>query len=349
MSPRCCTPSHCYGSVMTTDREQAAEATIYDVARAAGVSPSTVSRTFSRPGRVSAITAERIRQVADTIGYRARQAPRPGAAPSTHVIGLLVADVTNPANFRIVRGAQAAADDAGYVITILDTRESESRERDLLRRCVPLVDGLILAGSRLSDADVRTLAKEVPVVLLNRRIGDLPSIVADLADGVRAAAQHLYGLGHRSISYLAGPDGSWEDTLRWRALRESAHQLGFTERRIGPLPPTLSAGRNSAATVTTDGHRAVVCSNDMMAIGLMVGLHERGVRVPEQVSVVGHDNIFAASLLTPGLTSVALPLTKMGEVAVGHLTATLTGGRGPDVIGGSVPVRLTLRGSTGPA
>ncbi len=334
---------------MVNEAGTGADATIYDVARVAGVSPSTVSRAFSRPGRVSAQTAERIRQVAEELGYRSREVTRAAAKTTTKVLGLAVADITNPFNFRVIRGCQAAAAEAGFVVTLNDAQESEALEREMLRRSLPLLDGLIIASSRLSDTELRTLAKSLPVVILNRRVSGLHCIVPDMAHGVRKAAEHLLALGHRNITYLAGPEASWADGMRWRAVRESARELGFTEHRVGPFAPTLQGGRGAAEVIAARRLKAVVCFNDLMAIGLMQGLAERGIKVPEQVSVVGFDNIFASALVTPGLTTVAAPLTMLGDSAVRYITATLTGHKSPETGPVLVPVRLIVRQSTGPA
>ncbi|RXW31762.1 LacI family DNA-binding transcriptional regulator [Propioniciclava flava] len=334
---------------MVNEAGTGSDATIYDVARVAGVSPSTVSRAFSRPGRVSAQTAERIRQVAEELGYRSREVTRAAAKTTTKVLGLAVADITNPFNFRVIRGCQAAAAEAGFVVTLNDAQESEALEREMLRRSLPLLDGLIIASSRLSDTELRTLAKSLPVVILNRRVSGLHCIVPDMAHGVRKAAEHLLALGHRNITYLAGPEASWADGMRWRAVRESARELGFTEHRVGPFAPTLQGGRGAAEVIAARRLKAVVCFNDLMAIGLMQGLAERGVKVPEQVSVVGFDNIFASALVSPGLTTVAAPLTMLGDSAVRYITATLTGHTSPETGPVLVPVRLIVRQSTAPA
>lgn len=325
------------------------DATIYDVARVAGVSPSTVSRAFSRPGRVSAQTAERIRQVAEQLGYRSREVVRPAAKSTTKVLGLAVADITNPFNFRVIRGCQTAAAEAGFIVTLNDSQESEALEREMLRRSMPLLDGLIIASSRLSDTELRTVAKTLPVAVLNRRVSGLQCIVPDMAHGVRRAAEHLVGLGHRSITYLAGPEASWADGMRWRAVRDSAKELGFTEHRVGPFAPTLQGGRGAAEVIAARRLKAVVCFNDLMAIGLMQGLAERGVKVPEQTSVIGFDNIFASALVSPGLTTVAAPLTMLGDSAVRYIVAALGGHKSDDATPMSVPVRLIVRASTGPA
>ncbi len=334
---------------MATDPSVGAEATIYDVARHAGVSPSTVSRAFSRPGRVSAQTAERVRQVAEKLGYRSREVTRASAKSTTKVLGLAVADITNPFNFRVIRGCQAAAAEAGFVITLNDAQESEVLERELLRRSMPLLDGLIIASSRLSDTELRTLGKTVPLVVLNRRVSGLHCIVPDMAHGARKACEHLLELGHKTIAYLAGPEASWADGIRWRGVRDSAQQLGFTEHRIGPFAPTLQGGRGAAEVIASRRIKAVICYNDLMAIGLIKGLAERGIKVPEQVSVIGFDNIFASALITPGLTTVAAPLTMLGDSAVRTIVAQLNGTKPTENLPVTVPVRLMVRGSTGPA
>ncbi|MFP5416314.1 MAG: LacI family DNA-binding transcriptional regulator [Actinomycetes bacterium] len=334
---------------MVNEPGTGSDATIYDVARVAGVSPSTVSRAFSRPGRVSAQTAERIRQVAEELGYRSREVARASAKSTTKVLGLAVADITNPFNFRVIRGCQAAAAEAGFVVTLNDSQESEVLEREMLRRSLPLLDGLIIASSRLSDTELRTVAKSLPVVILNRRVSGLHCIVPDMAHGIRKAAEHLIALGHRNITYLAGPEASWADGMRWRALRDSAKELGFTEHRVGPFAPTLQGGRGAAEVIAARRLKAVVCFNDLMAIGLIQGLSERGIKVPDNVSVIGFDNIFASALITPGLTTIAAPLTMLGDSAVRHIVSTLTGHKSADASPVLVPVRLIVRHSTGPA
>lgn len=325
------------------------DATIYDVAKVAGVSPSTVSRAFSRPGRVSAQTAERIRKVAEELGYRSKEVSRTAPKSTTKVLGLAVADITNPFNFRVIRGCQAAAAEAGFVVTLNDSQESEALEREMLRRSMPLLDGLIIASSRLSDTELRTVAKSIPVVVLNRRVSGLHCIVPDMADGVRKVAEHLVGLGHKRITYLAGPEASWADGMRWRALRDSAKDLGFVEHRVGPFAPTLHGGRGAAEIIAARRVRAVFCYNDLLAIGLIKGLQERGLSVPGDVSVVGFDNIFASGLVSPSLTTIAAPLTMLGDAAVRFVVATLSGSKLAESLPVTVPVRLVIRESTGPA
>lgn len=167
--------------------------------------------------------------------------------------------------------------------------------------------------------------------------------------GMRAAAAHLAGLGHEAITYVAGPEASWTDGVRWRALRNVCQELGLRTHRVGPFPPTLEGGLGAAALLLEDLPSAVVAFNDLVAIGLIQGVRLNGVSVPADLSVVGHDNIQMARLLSPGLTTVAGPQRFMGALAVRYLLATM---RDPGVAAGHpamLPVKLTVRGSTGPA
>ncbi|WP_040161372.1 LacI family DNA-binding transcriptional regulator [Nigerium massiliense] len=328
--------------------ENRGDATIYDVAKVAGVSPSTVSRAFSRPGRVSAQTAERIRKVAEQLGYRSRQV-QSQARQKTKMIGLAVADITNPFNFRVIRGSQAAAAEAGFMVSLTDSQESPALEREMLRRAMPVLDGLVIASSRLSDTELRTMAKTMPLVVLNRRVSGLHCIVPDMPQGIRAAVQHLLAHGHRNITYLAGPEASWADGVRWRAVRDSAREFGLVENRVGPFAPTLHGGHAAAEVIAGRRLKAVICYNDVMAIGLMKGLAERGVTVPRDVSIIGFDNNFASGLVEPGLTTIAAPLTMLGDSAVRFIVSSLGHNGAPEQPPLTVPVRLIVRHSTGPA
>ncbi|TDC98367.1 LacI family DNA-binding transcriptional regulator [Actinomadura sp. 7K507] len=332
---------------MTVDAEDSGRPpTIYDVAKAAGVATSTVSRAFARPGRVSAATAERIRRVAAELGYRAT--PPAAAAPDgrTSMLALIVSDVTNPFFAEIIRGAESAAAEAGYVLLLIDTQESERLERGSLERALPGVEGVVLAGTRLPDSAIRMTAKQRPTVVLSREVADVPSIVLDDPCGMRLAAEHLAGLGHHALVYVAGPEASWADGMRWRSLREAAAVLGRRVQRIGPFAPTVAGGGHAAARLRDDLPTAIVTYNDQLAIGLILGLQAGGVRIPEETSVIGFDDIFPARIVTPGLTTVAAPLRVQGRTAV---DAVLSHRGTPAARAGGpmkLPVRLVVRAST---
>lgn len=323
--------------------------TIYDVAEAAGVATSTVSRAFSRPGRVNAETAARIHRVAEELGYRRN--PLASALPTgrTGMLSLVVTDVTNPVYAPIIRGAGMAASEGGYTLLLHDTQEDAETEREALERTAPIVEGVVMASSRRSDAALRTIASRLPTVILNRAVGGVMSIHADNQRGMRRVAEHLGELGHRSITYLAGPESSWADGMRWQALQAAALDLELTLRRLGPNDPTVAGGEAALDPLLERPPTAIAAYNDLVAIGAMRALERAGVAVPEQVSVVGFDNIFGSDFGNPALTTVASPLHAMGKGAVELLLERLKGGsrreRDPVVL----PIRLVVRASTGPA
>lgn len=323
--------------------------TIYDVARAAGVAPSTVSRAFSRPGRVNPETAARIRAVAEELGYRANTLARALPTGRTSMLAMVVSDLTNPFYFQIIRGAQTAATAAGYTLLVADVQESAAAEREALERALPLVEGVVLGTSRMSDSAIRVIARQRPTVVLNRVITGIPSVVTDNARGMRRAMEHLGERGHRSIVYAAGPEASWADGVRWQAMREAAHELELRAHRVGPFAPTLAGGEAAAQAVLDSGATAVVAYNDLVAIGMMRRLQHQGVRVPTDLSVVGFDNIFGAELCSPTLTTVAAPLAALGQYAVRTLLEESTEPVPRSVRPARLPAVLVERDSTGPA
>ncbi|HLR94709.1 MAG TPA: LacI family DNA-binding transcriptional regulator [Jiangellaceae bacterium] len=327
-------------------RRHSGAVTIYDVAREVGVAPSTVSRAFSRPGRVNAETAERIRRVADELGYRANPMARALTTARTSMVAMVTADITNPVFFEIIRGADEAASQAGYVMLLADTQESDRRERDSLDRVVSNVDGIVLTSSRMSDSAIRMIAKQKPTIVLNRAVTDVPSVVTDDARGVRRAAEHLGGYGHRAITYIAGPEASWADGMRWRGLREAALELELTVRRVGPGVPTVDGGDAAAQRWSEHPTSGVIAYNAQMAIGFIRGARALGAQVPDEVSVIGFDNIFGAELVTPPLTTVAAPLRALGSTAVRTLLGLIGGKRMTTRRPLVVPTRLVVRGST---
>lgn len=323
--------------------------TIYDVARAAGVATSTVSRAFSRPGRVNAETATRIHRIADELGYRRN--PLASALPTgrSGMLALVVTDVTNPVYAPIIRGAGIAAQEGGYTLLLHDTQEDPETEREALERTVPVVEGIIMASSRRSDAALRTVASRRPMVVLNRAVGGVTSIFADNQRGMRRVAEHLGELGHDTIHYLAGPEASWADGIRWQALQAAGMDLELDIRRIGPNAPTVAGGMAAVESLGDGRPTAIAAFNDLMAIGAMRALGQARVVVPDEVSVVGFDNIFGSDFGSPALTTVASPLHAMGKGAVELLLDRFGGGapRAEDPV--VLPIRLVVRGSTGPS
>ena len=321
--------------------------TIYDVAREAGVSASTVSRAYSRPGRVNVDTSRAVFLAAERIGYRTN--PITGSiGRRTGVVAIVVSDITNPFYGEIIQGAEDEVRRAGYSLLVADAAESGPREREVIERTLGLVEGVVLASSRMTDSAIRMVAKQKPVVLLNRKVVDTSCIVVDNALGVRRAVEHLAGLGHRSITYVAGPSASWTDGVRWTALRTVAHELSVRVRRLDPGgDPTIRTGHGLAGRIAHDYSTALLAYNDALGIGVVKGLQKLGVVVPRDVSVVGFDNILLTEVLDPALTTIAAPLREAGATGVAHVLALAAGAesRGHTLV---LPVRLVERQSTCP-
>jgi LacI family transcriptional regulator len=267
-------------------------------------------------------------------------------------MALLVPDVTNPYFFDLIRGTQAQARARGYRQLLADTEESAEVEAGHLAELPSSVDGIVLAASRLSDSELARAAERVPIVLINREVPGLPCVVMDTPMGIVQALDHLVSLGHRSVAYLAGPASSWSSRRRWRALQQAARRLGMASHRIGPFSPTVQAG--AAAADAAVHHRVTACVffNDLLAIGALRRFAERGIGVPEEMSVVGCDDIFGADFCHPALTTLTAPIEQAGRVATDMLLTRIQD-QGADLAPSrqreTLPPHLTIRSSTGPA
>ncbi|MCU1528287.1 MAG: LacI family transcriptional regulator [Frondihabitans sp.] len=332
-----------------TDPVRRKAATITDVAERAGVAPSTVSRALTTPDRVNALTRRRIEQAADEIGYVPAR-PKTGGGPVlTRAIAVLVSDITNPFFFDIIRGTQQQLKAAGYTQLLVDTEESGELEAATLASLRHSADGAVVTASRLPDAQLAEIARHMPLVAINRRPEGVPNVLIDTPGGVEQALEHLYSLGHRDIVYVSGPVSSWSNERRWKALERSSERLGVTPHRVGPFSPTTAAGV-VADVVLNSGATACIVFNDLIAIGMLTRLRERGVSVPGDISVVGCDDIFGADFCNPPLTTLHAPIERAGRVAVSMLLTRLD--RGPDAAAQRqsvvLPTTLTIRSTTGP-
>lgn len=327
-----------------------AQPTIYDVAREAGVATSTVSRAFSHPGRVSEPTRDHVLAVAARLGYRPNPLARALYSGRHRTVAMVVSDITNPHYFELIRGAELRAKASDFTLVLANAEESQRIEFEQIQRLVPAVDGFVLAASRLPDENLRQVASQRPVVLMNRELQGLASVVLDHDQGCRHIVEHLVSLGHERLVYLAGPRNSWMAATRWAAIDEASRQMGVTATRIGPFVPKVSQGGVAADGALNVGATGIVAHNDLLAIGVVQRLTQRGVTVPDDVSVVGFDNIFAADLCTPGLTTLGGAHVDVGRTAVEVLLAMVEPARPQTAPSRStLPTELVLRATTGPA
>jgi len=320
--------------------------TLHDVAREASVAVSTASRALSNPERVSAGTRENVRAVARRLGYRPNRIAQALPSGRTQMLALLLPDVTNPHHFGLVRGAEAQARAAGYTLVIGDSQDSAEAEQAHVDRLGSAVDGFVLAASRLPQEELSSLRSWRRLVLFNREADEFPSVVTDSVDGSRQVVEHLAALGHRSLAYLAGPQDSWTDGQRWKALSTYAAEAGLDIVRCGPFSPTVEFGSAAADVGLATGATALVAFNDLLAIGVLRRLERRGVDVPGAVSVVGYDDIFGSDFCHPPLTTVSSPVERAGRALIDLLLGEPGSPSGQHIV---LPTQLRVRDSTGSA
>lgn len=316
-------------------------ATIKDVARACGVHVSTVSRTFSAPHLVNPATRSRVLAVADDLGYRPNRAARALTTGRTFNMGLIVADISNPFFPPLIKAAQAQARGRDYHVFVADTDEDPRVEEELIRTFTKQVDGVLLCSPRLSNKMIERLAEDVPFVVVNRRIKGMPAVLMNVAQGAKLALEHLAGLGHRRIALVSGPIGSWTSNEMQGVAAES---VGLDLVFFGPNQPTEAGGLSVAPEVAACGASAVLAYNDLVALGLIEGLSAMEIGVPDQISVIGFDDILPGRLNRPKLTTVAMPTVAAGRMAVDLLLQS--GGEGATV---TLDTALIVRESTGRA
>jgi len=323
--------------------------TLHDVAREAGVAVSTVSRALSNPDRVSPRTREHVQAIARRLDYRPNRVAQTLLTGRTQMLALLVPDITNPHNFGLIRGAEAQARAAGYTLVIGDSQEDADLELAHAERLGSAVDGLVLAASKLPEAQLRQLQGHRPVVLFNRQVPGFPSVVTDSADGSRQIVEHLVALGHRRLVYLGGPQTSWTDGERGRALSEHAQAAGIEMVRRGPFSPTVEHGAAAADVALATEATALIAFNDLLAIGVLQRLARLGVDVPGELSVVGYDDIFGSDFCRPPLTTVTSPAEPAGRAVIDLLLSSRVASEGPDAETEPqivLPTRLRVRDST---
>jgi len=319
-----------------------------DVARVAGVSISTVSRALTKPDDVAPTTLTKVLDTARGMGYRPNLAARGLITGRTGIIGLIVPDLENPFFASVTKGVQGRARAAGYAVIISDSDEDPSQEAELVRDLSKRVDGMVMCSPRAPDSVIAGLAGECTLVLVNRRCGDIPTVEIDNLEGIRLAMEHLHALGHRTIAYVGGPSMSWSNMQRLDALRAVAAQSADTDLiDLGSFQPYVSGGIASGDLVIASGATAVLAYNDLVAFGLLDRLRQRGVRVPEDISVVGVDNLPMSALTTPSLTSVGIPLVSCGRAATDMVLSLVRNPSSPPVQHHNLSFRLAVRASTG--
>lgn len=331
----------------------ASRPTSKDVARAAGVSQAAVSLVLGGkwPGRVSAATAERVREAARALGYRPNLAARDLRTGRTRTALLVVPALTNEFFARVHVGAASVAAAHGFGVLLYPSPEGTGPATDPFASAPAALDG-VLASSMAAQALSGIGAGALPLVMLDSDPTTDPgtaTVNLAIADGMRQAAGHLLGLGHRDLVHLAADVDSW--TFEVRAAALAASVAAVPDARLRTHRCALGVAEAQAAVtalLTAPGTRptALVCDDDLLAAGACKAARRLGVRVPGELSVTGFDDLTLATAVEPELTTVTLPAEEFGARGMAALLTAVDGGTPADE---ELPVILTVRGSTGPA
>lgn len=327
--------------------------TVYDVARAAGVSIASVSRALNGQRGVSSATAERVRELAVELGYSPNEIARSLVAKYTRTIALLLPDITNPFFPELVKGVQTAAELREHALLLADSSDRPEkilRDIEVLRR--KQVDGLILISQNADYQDIAEACHGLPVVALDRDL-DIPgasTIGVDHEQGAYTAVRHLLDLGHTRIAHIAGPSRVAVSARRRAGWERALREAGLVPDEALVVEGTFLEDGGYAAGAALLEHvqdfTAVFAANDLTALGLLAACAEAGVSVPGDLSVVGFDGIHLARYTTPRLTTVAQPIYDLGRRA-GEVLIDAIGVEEPPTVVEMLDTHLVLGGSTG--
>jgi len=305
-----------------------------DVARQAKVSLMTVSRVINNKGDVSSETRQRVLEIITNLGYRPSAIARSLATKETSTIGLVVPDVSNAFFAEITQGVERLAYSRGYHVFLCNTEEDPQRELAVIQSLEEKrVDGLILCSSRLDEEKLIDIMANLPaVVLINRRLHQtgedtFDSITLDDERGGRLATQHLIQKGHRQVGFLAGPPASYSAAGRRKGYLAALQDAGIhlVDGWMKHCQPSVEGGYEATRCLlgTHPQLTALFCFNDLVAVGALQACDELRRRVPDDLAIVGHDDILVAALVSPALTTCRVPRYELGARAVNALLERL--------------------------
>ena len=333
-------------------------ATIQDVARAAKVSASTVSRVLTNPSLVSEPTREVVHVAIRSTGYRVNQAARNLRTQRASAVLVLVPNLGKPFYSGILAGISEEFAGSGYAVLITDTESDPIQDSAFAGYFLDgRIDGAISLDGHLSSNALQEcvdLGMSERIVFLCEWVEGqaFPVISSDNAQGARLAIRHLHELGHRKIAHITGPEGNVLTTARRKGMVSERSKLGLPARPEWIIRGdfSLESGHEAAAKILEmeDRPTAVFCSADMVAFGLISGLQAAGLRVPEDISVVGFDDIEMSEFYVPALTTIRQDRHKLGRKAAEVLLARLVPGADSPRIEDPLPVELVVRSSTAP-
>lgn len=329
--------------------------TIYDVARQAGVAPITVSRVINNSGYISQETRARVQAVIDALGYVPNRVASSLRSRRTSLLALVITDITNPFFTQLARGVEDAASDAGYTVIFCNTDESQAEEQKYIDILLQnRVDGILLVPGGESAAAVEMIQRnDTPVVALDRRLSGVTvdTVRGDSEGGAYDLTRLLTGLGHRRIALLNGPTelsiAQERASGYQRAMQEAGLPAPEALRFSGPLTQPGGYEMACRALALPERPTAFFAANNFITIGAIQAIQAAGLRVPDDVAVVGFDDLPPSMVIFPFLTVAVQPAYEMGRIGTQLLLARLAG-RGPETCQDVVlPGQMIVRQSSG--
>lgn len=282
----------------------AGKVTLADVAKAAGVSTATVSFVLNDKSHVRAKTRQRVLKVVEELGYRTNMAAKTLRTGRSPLIGLIVPSLSSPFFAELAEMIIHEARMRGSIVCVIDTQDSIEREREGLDYfCQHNVEGIIWCAPRLAEKKIDRYRANIPIVVFDRDLGEFDSVIVDDEAGGRLIGDYILSQGHTRIGHLSGPLVLDSAKARRRGLREACRGRGQIVCEA-EADFTENVDQESVRQMLAHDVTVIVAGNDMMAVGVIMLLHEDGVSVPDQISVVGYDDTNLCKMVSPALTSV---------------------------------------------
>jgi len=298
--------------------------TIEDIANIANVSKATISYVINEKPGVSKEVRQKVKKIIEEYNYVPNSAARGLAGEKTHFIGLVIPDISDIFYANIIRGVEKTSNKLGFFLNLLTTHAQAEREQQVIKLFnKSMVDGLIVMAYYLKDKYIDILTESgIPFVFIDypRKNEEIYSVLVDNESGAFEATEYLISLGHKKIAFLEGPQAAWDSKARFEGYVKALnkHVIEFNQNLVENGNFTKEEGYLATKRLLAKNEKftAIFSANDQMAIGAIRALKEAGLKVPDDISIVGFDNIEASSIIEPPLTTVNQPIYEMGKKSV---------------------------------
>ncbi|MEN2984374.1 MAG: LacI family DNA-binding transcriptional regulator [Dictyoglomaceae bacterium] len=307
--------------------------TINDIAKIAGVSKGTVSYVLNNKPGVSAEVREKILRIIEEHGYKPNKLAQALAGKKTNFIALVIPDISDVFYAKIIKGVEKTLSKNGYFLNLYSTHANPEKEHQVFEFLnTGFVDGIIIMAYHIEENFIKKIIDaKIPVVFIDYPYDNnkIYSVIVDNEEGGFKATEYLINLGHRKIVFIHGSKDAWDSDLRFKGYLKALekYNIPFNENLVSRGDFTKEGGYRAVKEILDSGEKftAIFSANDHMALGAMKALKEKGLRIPEDISIIGFDNIEASALSNPPLTTIMQPIYQLGEMSAKILLRLLSG------------------------